>query len=333
MGYTKTGVISVTTANVLKGSENVTSVIPTLEMERTEWLEQRRKGIGGSDAAAIVGLNRYSSPFDIYAEKIGLKPEIPDNEAMRQGRDFEDYVARRFTEETGKKCRRRNAILINKEHPFMIANIDRLVVREDAGLECKTTSVLNPAKFAQGEYPPNFYVQCMHYLAVTGLEKWYLAVLVLNRSFHVFEIHRDEAEIAALIETEKHFWEEHVLKQIPPAPDGSEATAEVIEQLFPEAKDREEVALFGQEKTIDEYLLLDERVKAITKERDTLKQQLQLELAEAEIGRAQGFVVEWKNQTRRGFDTKLFSAKEPELYQKYLKRPQNVRVFKIKEVS
>ena len=67
----------------------------TLDMPREEWLLLRRKGIGGSDAAAIVGLNRWRSAFDVYAEKVGLKPEQPDNEAMRRG-GLEDYVASRF---------------------------------------------------------------------------------------------------------------------------------------------------------------------------------------------------------------------------------------------
>ena len=305
----------------------------TLDMPRGEWLELRRQGIGGSDAAAIVGLNRWRSPFDVYADKTGLKPEIEDNEAMRQGRDLEDYVASRFCEKTGKKVRRKNEILQHPEHEFMIANLDRVVVGEGAVLECKTTSVLNKAKFSQGEYPPNYYVQCMHYLAVTGAKKCYLAVLVLNRAFHVFEIERDEAEIEALITAEKYFWENHVLKQIPPAPDGSEATTEVIKQLFPEAKERKETALFGYEQKIEQYLVLDEQVKELTKQRDALKQEIQLTLADAEIGRARGYIVEWKNQVRQTLDTTRLKKEQAEIYANYLKPAQTVRVFKIKEVS
>ena len=304
----------------------------TLDMPRDEWLELRRQGLGGSDAAAIVGLDRYRSAFDVYADKLGLRPEIPDNEAMRQGRDLEDYVAERFCEATGKKVRRRNAILQHPEYEFMTANIDRWVVGENAGMEAKTTSVLNRHKFSQGEFPPNYYVQCMHYMAVTGADRWYLAVLVLNKSFHVFTIERDEAEIQALIAAEKDFWENHVLKQIPPTPDGSESTSELLKQMFPEAREREEVALYGHEEKIQQYLELDARVKELTQERDAIKQELQLALADAEIGRAQGYVVEWKNQTRQTLDTQKLKKEQAEIYQKYLKPAQTVRVFKIKEV-
>ena len=311
---------------------NAVEFSKTMDMPREKWLELRKKGIGGSDAAAIVGLDRYRSPFDVYADKLGLRPEIPDNEAMRQGRDLEQYVSERFMEATGKKVRRRNAILQHPEHHWMLANIDRWVVGENAGLECKTTSILNSTKFSQGEFQPNYYVQCVHYMAVTGAERWYLAVLVLNKSFHVFTIERDEAEIQALIETEKDFWENHVLKQIPPTPDGSESTSELLKQMFPEAREREEVALYGYEEKIQQYLELDTRVKELTQERDAIKQELQLALADAEIGRAQGYIVEWKNQTRQTLDTQRLKKEQMEIYEKYLKPAQTVRMFKIKEV-
>lgn len=304
----------------------------TLDMPREQWLELRKKGIGGSDSAAIVGLDPWRSSFDVYADKLGLKPEEPDNEAMRQGRDLEDYVASRFCEATGKKVRRKNAILQHPEYPFMIANIDRFVIGENAGLECKTTSMLNKAKFSQGEFPPNYYVQCVHYMAVTGAARWYLAVLVLNKSFHVFTIERDEAEIKALIDAERDFWENHVMKQIPPTPDGSESTSELIKQLFPEAREREQIALFGYEDKIERYLLLDSQVKELERARDQLKQELQLAMGDAEIGQAQGYVIEWKNQVRQTLDTQRLKKEQAEIYQQYLKPAQTVRVFKIKEV-
>lgn len=306
-------------------------LIKTTDMDRNEWLEWRKKGIGGSDAAAIVGLDRYKSAFEVYAEKLGLKTEEPDNEAMRQGRDLEEYVVKRFEEATGKKTRRRNAILQHPEYPFMLANIDRWVVGENAGLECKTTSVLNPTKFSKGEYPANYYVQCMHYMAVTGAEKWYLAVLVLNRAFHVFEIERDEDEIRALIEAEREFWEEHVLKQIPPAPDGSESARQIIKSLYP-TTERESTVLFGYEGKIKRYLELEEQIKQLTQEQEAIKQELQLALQDAEIGHAQGYIVEWKVQTRQNLDTNRLKKEMPEIYEKFLKPAQAIRVFKIKEV-
>ena len=177
----------------------------TNAMSREKWLQERKKGIGGSDAAALLGLNPYVSPYALWAEKTNRLPEKDDNEAMRQGRDLEQYVADRFMEATGKKVRRKKTMLRNLAYPFAHANIDRWVVGENAGLECKTTSIINLKKFKNGEYPAAYYCQCMHYMAVTGADRWYLAVLILNQGFHHFVIERDEEEIAALMQAEQEF--------------------------------------------------------------------------------------------------------------------------------
>ena len=112
--------------------------ISTIGMSREDWLTERRKSLGGSDVAGILGLNEYSSPYSVYADKLGLLPEKEDTEAMRIGRDLEDYVASRFTEKTGKKVRRENSIIRNPDYPYLHANVDRVVVGENAVLECKT---------------------------------------------------------------------------------------------------------------------------------------------------------------------------------------------------
>ena len=103
-------------------------VVSTLEMPHEEWLRYRKKGIGGSDAGAICGVNKYRSAVSVFLDKTAEQTSEFDNEAMRQGRDLEQYVAERFCEETGKKVRRANAIFSHSELPFMLANVDRLVV-------------------------------------------------------------------------------------------------------------------------------------------------------------------------------------------------------------
>ena len=85
-------------------------LISTVDMSHEEWLRYRKLGIGGSDAGSICGLNPYSSAIAVFQDKTQKEAgEKEDNEAMRQGRDLEEYVARRFMEETGKKVRRANA--------------------------------------------------------------------------------------------------------------------------------------------------------------------------------------------------------------------------------
>lgn len=303
----------------------------TKDLSKEAWLELRRKGIGGSDAASIVGLNPYSSAIDVYADKLGLKAPVEESEAMWLGNVLEPVVAKRFEQETGLSVQRRNAILQHPEHPWMIANIDRMVVGQKAGLEIKTTNLLNKTKFADGEVPPTYLIQALHYLAVSGLSSWFIAVMVLGRGFHIFHIERNEAEINALIDAEKRFWENHVLKQIPPPPDGSESAGELLKQLFPRERGNGVVVpLFGSEEKMERIVDLDSRIKGLEKESDALKQQIQLEIGEADGGIAQGFKIWWRSQNRSSVDTKRLQREQPAIFSEFA-RTTSFRKFEIKK--
>ena len=200
-------------------------LVSTLDLSYEQWLEYRKKSIGGSDCATIIGLNKFKSPYSLWAEKKGFfENSSEDTEIMRQGRDFEEYVAKRFCEATDKKVRKRNYIFLHKDYDFISANIDREIVGENAGLECKTTSVYNKTDFENGEIPEYYYCQCMHYMSVMGYDKMYLAVLVLSKGFYWFEIKRDEDEIKALIEMEVDWWNRYILGNEIPEIDGSDST-------------------------------------------------------------------------------------------------------------
>ena len=272
--------------------------ISIAKMSHDEWIEERKKGIGGSDAAGIVGLNAYTTPYSIWADKTGRIPPKEDNEAMRQGRDLEDYVAKRWEETTGKKVRRCNYILRNTKYPFAHANIDRDVVGENAGLECKTTSLMNLKKFKNGSYPENYYVQCMHYMAVTGADRWYLAVLVLNKGFYDFVIERDEDEIKALMEAEAEFWT-HVENDTPPAFTGLDPDSEALKVVYREGNDNAEaVQLVGRESDIENLLALKAQKKELDKSIKYYEQVLQGDLKSNEYGVCGNYSVTWKTQTR-----------------------------------
>lgn len=302
--------------------------ISTKDMSREQWLEARRKGIGGSDAAAIMGASPWATPLTVYADKLGLLPEKEDSEAMRQGRDFEAYVASRFEEESGKKVRRCNKMFQHPEYPWMLANIDRDVVGESAGLECKTTSVYNPADF-EGGNPPTYYLwQCMHYMAVTGAERWYLAVAVLSKAFYVFTIERDEALIQMLIEAEKNFWENHVQAHVPPIPRGMESEHAALAAMYPDSEPVEE-DLTDVREQIETFYALKEGQKNIEQRAKELQQAIQIRMKNAERGKAGEFGVRWKSVTASRLDEKRLKAEAPEIYERYLK-PSAYRRFEVR---
>lgn len=308
------------------------NMIPIKDIGREEWLQLRRQGIGGSDAAAIVGLNPYSSAFQVYCDKVGLLPETEDNEAMRQGRDFEAYVAGRFEEATEKRVRRCNNIITNPELSFMLANVDRLVVGEKAGLECKTTSVYNKADFESGDVPPQYYVQCQHYMAVTGYPKWYLAVLVLNRGFYWYEIPYNDDDVSVLIEAEREFWENYVVPRIEPAPDGSPKAADAIKQLFARGNDDVTIVLPGYDKDLARYDEIDALCKKLEREQEAIKQKLQMEMKDATLAYTGNKVITWKNIASTRIDSKRLKAEQPDIYERFSKKSE-YRRFEIKEAK
>lgn len=304
--------------------------IDTKNMTRSEWVESRKSGIGGSDAAAIVGLSPYSTPYTVWADKTGRIPPVEDNEAMRQGRDLEEYVAYRFCEETGKRCRRKNAILKNTDYPFAHANVDRWVVSENAGLECKTTTTLSLKKFKNGEFPDTYYCQCMHYMAVTGADRWYLAVLVLGRDFMVFTIERDEEEIMALMEQEASFWE-YVERDEEPPVDGLDSTGKAIGAIYADVQDDGVVDLMGMESNIRSYQDIKATIKGLEEQLKQQEQEIKVALGESPQGIVEGFTVNWRPQERKTFQTKDFVADHPEMDLGSYYKITSFRKFEIKE--
>ena len=207
-------------------------LVSTLGIEKKEWLRYRKGGIGGSDAGAVCGLNPYRTAMEVYYDKTSDEIEEIDNEAMRQGREFEEYVARRFMEATGKKVRRANALYYDERYPFMYADVDRLVVGENAGLECKTASPYMADQWKGGKIPLSYQIQCYHYMSVFQADAWYIAVLIYGKEFQFHRIERDEAVISDLMHIEENFWKEHVEKKILPEPDGSKVADNVIAERF-----------------------------------------------------------------------------------------------------
>lgn len=300
----------------------------TKDMSRQDWLRARQKGIGGSEAAAIIGLSKYSSPLKVYLDKTTpITDETPDiqSEAMRQGKDLEEYCASRFEEATGKKVRRVNAIVQHPKYDFLIANLDRRVDGENSILECKTTKPYTEAAkaFEVGNVPPEYAIQCHHYMLVTGADRCYLAALVLGMDFHVIEINRDQEVLDLLLSQEVDFWKGNVEAGIPPEWDGSEAASEILKQKYPEVQKGTEVELSAiTEADIKDYNELNGYIKDLEARREAIKQRILDEMAEAEVGVLNGEPVArriWVSG-RETIDSKKLKAEKPEVFSAYAKQ-------------
>lgn len=288
-------------------------------MTPDEWIAQRRKTIGGSDAATVLGLNEYSSPYSLWCEKTGIivPEDISDKEAVRLGHDLEEYVAKRWMEKTGKKLRRDNNFVYNSKYPFAHVQADRLVVGENAGFEAKTTSSWEIYEQCRaGEIPPRFYCQCVHGMMVTGAEKWHLGVLVLGKGFYEFEITRDEGEIEALASAEREFWD-NVTNNIAPPLDGTEATQDALKTILADSNPGQAVDLTGVSMHLSMYTALKDKIKGLETELAEHQAHIMEYMGTAEKGSFDKTSVSFKTQTRQIFDRKAFEADNgaiPEIY-------------------
>lgn len=302
-----------------------------IEMSREEWLAERRKGIGGSDVAAILGLNPWKSAAGVYLEKTGeVIPEDLTSERIRVGHDLEDYVARRFAEATGKKVRRNNFMLYHDEYDFIFADIDREVVGENAILECKTTNSY-AKKDWQSEPPLHYQMQCQHYMLVTGADRCYIAVLIGNEEFKWFTIERDEETMQALLKLEIEFWNNNVLAGVCPDPDGSVAYDDLLKKRYP--YDDGGIIAFNDkyEDILQQYLDVCDELDSIEKRHKTLQQMIKDEMGEASKAYSKtDVVITWKTQSRTTLDTKALKKEMPDVYEKYAKTSES-RVFRLKK--
>jgi putative phage-type endonuclease len=295
---------------------------------REEWLALRRGYIGGSDAAAVLGLDEYKSPYRLWAEKTGKVPGFEGNTTTRVGAYLEQLVADMWSEETGKKVRKKNRILVNPDYPFACADVDRLVVGEKALLEIKTTNSFPVMRRCRGgEFPERWYCQMMHYMAVTGCEKAYLAVLINCREMLTYELERDEDEIKALMEAEADFWK-HVENDEPPDIDGSDATAEALETIYAESVPGE-VELFGRETVLDRYMELRQRRKELDDQIGECENIIKEDLGDNERGYIGGYKVSWKTQERKTFDVKGFAEARPDMDLSAYYRTSSSRPFRV----
>lgn len=295
-----------------------------------EWLSIRHKYIGGSDAAAVIGMNPYKSAYELWAEKTDKIAPFEGNMTTRVGAYLEDFVAKLFEEEREKKVRRNNFTLVNEDYPFACANVDREVVGENAFLEIKTSNSVPILRQLRGtEFPDAYYTQCVHYMAVGNYDKCYLAVLAESRHFHIYEMSRDQLEIDALMSAERDFWTCVETNQAPMI-DGSDSTAETIAAIYPDSTDDcVDLAFFRQDlDEISAYKAQKKVLDGLISERENRIKEF---MKEAGKGKCDGYTVSFGTQTKVSFDDKAYRADHKDTdFSQYLKT-SSFRSFRITE--
>lgn len=279
-------------------------LVSTKDLSRDDWLAVRKRGIGSSDAAAAVGLNPYKSQLELWLEKTGRDSGLPKSDVNDEesptywGNILESIVARHYTQRTGNRVRRINAVL---QHPdtkldWMLANIDREVTgAEDVQiLECKTAGI-NGARLWKEGLPVYVQLQVMHQLAVTGKQAADVAVLLCGQHLEIHRIERDDELIHWLIELEKEFWG-YVVRDTPPPADGSESAERALRCLYPldqgRTLDFSEDAILSS--AFDELKSVRATLERQSKREAELKQQLQQAMGDASRAVFANGMVSWR---------------------------------------
>ena len=290
------------------------------ELSREDWLTLRKKGIGGSDAAAVCALNRWRGPLDVFLDKTSESIDSTDNEAMYWGRVMEPVLREEFSRRTNLKVEAVPYMFQFKEHPFMLANIDGIVHENDGTvslIEIKTANGFATKDWEDG-LPQEYYIQIQHYMAVCDLAKAYVAVLIGGNNFRYEAISRDDETIRTIIALESNFWNNHVLTKTAPPVDSTSEKA--ISSMYPASNGTSIILPSEADRmiaNIEECRTIEEEIKKAKAEAENgLKALLQ----DAECGKTpSGYSVRWKTSTTSRLDSAKLKADHPDLVAQYTK--------------
>ena len=309
---------------------NAVKLVSTKNMDRSDWLEWRRRGLGGSDVAGVLNMNpKYTSPLKVYISKVEPPMDSDEtSEAAEWGNILEPVVRNQFKKKHPElKVRQSHFMWRHPEYDFMVANVDGFLYDEKKGwgvLEIKTSSEYRLKEWEGGRIPEEYLLQAQHYLGTLGLKWGWFAVLIGGNKYREFYFERDDELIDLIISFEKDFWTNHVMTGIPPEMDGSEASDTLIKKMYPteSVKDKEDCIALPSE--AGDLLEVIDTTKAQIKDLEFTKKEAENKLKQyiGEYQRASFFdrEIKWHRIDTKKFDVKTFESEHPELYEKYLKQ-------------
>jgi len=294
-------------------------LVSTENMSKQDWLQWRNKGIGGSDASIICGINKYKSPVELWMEKTGMAGPVEAGEAAYWGTMIEPLIRDEFTRRTGLRVSIEKSMFQHPDYPFMLANVDGIVNDDTFGdciFEAKTSSI-----FRQNEWddsiPEEYQLQVQHYMAVTGLKGAYVAVLMGGNQYKYQFIPRDEELIQVLIKLENLFWQ-FVQTKTPPPMDGSKSCSDFLSRFYPDSKPTSSISLPEEALTlIKQYEEYEAKEKEVALIKEEAANKLKNMLGDNESGLIIDRKITWKTMSSERLDSKTLKLDHPEIYKNY----------------
>ncbi|WP_432001542.1 YqaJ viral recombinase family protein [Streptomyces sioyaensis] len=302
------------------GAPTARLLLPATASEN-EWHATRRAGIGGSDVAAILGLDRYRGPRHVYEAKHGRADDVT-SEAAEIGTEIEDFIAQLFSKRSGIPIAMPPGTLVHAERSWMLANVDRYALWDEstgavAGpVECKNRSEYQLGDWEDG-VPDSPAIQCHWYMAVGGWDVGYVVALVGGNKLRWHRIERDEEMIGWLVDTCGRWYQRHIVEGLPPAADGLEATTDLLAKLWSVKSEAiAEIDLATAKALRARRADLRAKSKVIADELRTVENEMRRLTGENEIAKADGKPA-WSWKANGTFASKQFREAEPELAAQY----------------
>lgn len=308
---------------MIEGEGKFFELIRVTDGDRSAWLDVRRKGVGGSDVAAIMGLSKYRSPYEVWAEKSGLmeQDDISNKPQVMWGNILEPVVGEHYASEHPKrKVRRVNAVLRSLSRPWAQASLDYEVRDEERGwgvLEIKTAGLRVADDWDDG-VPVYYQTQVMHYLSVTGREFADVAVLIGGNDYREFRIERDRDDIRAVEKAVDDFWRVNIEGGKEPDATGIGGEPRAILMNHKDHAD-DFTGASDMPVQIADFILATEEKKRAEDEYRRASDAVKLLIGNHKGFECDGGRVTWIRSTSKRFDSKQFKADNPEIYDEYMK--------------
>lgn len=312
--------------NILENKETT-----ILEFETKEqWRDLRNRGIGGSDIGAILGVNKYRSMVDVFIDKTqGSKFE--GNQYTYWGNKLEDVIREEFSLKNASKFEVFK-IDYTMKYQNLVANVDGIVRNIETGeygvLEIKTANGFSINDWSDGEVPKSYYAQVVHYLAVTGFKFAIIVVLIGGNDYREILIQRNEEEIKYIVESVNNFWNEYILTDTIPAPDGSDAYSDYQKEKVEKLALINEIEIDEElEKMIEKRNDLIVQMKEIETNKNLIDQQIMNVMIENDSEKATNanYKIKIVSQKRSRVDKKKFESENEELIKKYKEIENNYK--------
>jgi putative phage-type endonuclease len=299
-------------------------------MENAAWLEERRKGIGGSDVAAIMGLNPWKTPFRVYQEKRREVEDWKGNEATDWGKRMEPAIRQWYSDQTGRPVRLPDKIIFSTDHPFMLGDLDGFT-DDKRIVEIKTArSGRGWGEPGTNQVPDYYLLQVQHYMIITGYPITDIPVSIAGGSPELYVVEADPELQEIIIDACWKFWE-RVQAGIPPDPMNY---ADAVQRYG-------QSAAAGAVKASEDIMETVRLLKIVRRQADSLEEQEERykggiisflgDLGDTLVDADGTVLVTYKlSAGRKTLDQKALQKEYPEIYQNYIRAAEPSRRFLLK---